>query len=201
MDKLIEQKCDKRSVKTRSKIKQAFMVLLKNKSMSEISIKEITKLAGVNRNSFYTHYDNLNDVINDMQATVFEKFDDIANKYNYNEFISDPYPLMHELTSALISNQAFSEYVLFSKNSAEFVRSLVNNLTDKIYMIYIKERGDTNPCMPYMISFLVSGTIEYYFRWFGGDKTLSIDDITKQVSLLVKDGISMVRNVKQETKR
>ena len=49
-------KNDKRSVKTRRAIKIAFLKLLRTHDISEVNITEITRNAGINRNSFYTHY-------------------------------------------------------------------------------------------------------------------------------------------------
>ena len=42
---------------------EAFLCLLEKKSIDFISVKEICKKAGVNRSTFYLHYDNIADLL------------------------------------------------------------------------------------------------------------------------------------------
>lgn len=44
-------------------IMEAFILLLEEKSFSEITIKEITKKAGVNRSTYYRNFDSKEDII------------------------------------------------------------------------------------------------------------------------------------------
>ncbi|MBO5713735.1 MAG: TetR/AcrR family transcriptional regulator [Clostridia bacterium] len=197
MENLVFKK-DKRSTKTRSKIKTALMVLLKTKSPRDITICEITTLAHVNRNSFYTHYKTIHDVMTDIYESVFVVFSDIYNKYSYNDIILNPYTFMKELTLILIENSAFSEYVMFSKHSGTLVQDLIDNFTEAFYDKYIEFRQDANPIVPYVIKFLISGTVEIIFSWFKNGRKDSIEDILVCLSGMIKDGIVSARSIKLE---
>lgn len=191
-------KRDKRSEKTRSKIKTALMFLLTSKSPNEISISEITILAHVNRNSFYTHYKTVDDVLTDIYESIFSVFDEIYNKYSYTDIIENPYPFMKEITLVLIDNSAFSEYVMFSKDSGKLVQDLIDNFTDKFYEKYMNFRNDPNPIVPYVIKFIVGGTIEMLYSWFKNGRKDSIEDILVCVSAMIKEGITLARSIKRE---
>ena len=191
-------KQDKRSTKTRTKIKTALMVLLKTKSVRDISVCEITALAHVNRNSFYTHYKSVNDVLNDIYESVFSMFSEAYNKYAYSDIVENPYPFMKEITLILVDNVAFSEYVVFSKNSNKLVQDLIDNLTDKFYEMYMAYRKDPNPIVPYVINFLIGGTIELIYSWFKKGRKDSIEDILICVSAMVKEGVISARSIKRE---
>ena len=191
-------KQDKRSTKTRTKIKTALMVLLKTKSVRDISVCEITALAHVNRNSFYTHYKSVNDVLNDIYESVFSMFSEVYNKYAYSDIVENPYPFMKEITLILVDNVAFSEYVVFSKNSNKLVQDLIDNLTDKFYEMYMAYRKDPNPIVPYVINFLIGGTIELIYSWFKKGRKDSIEDILICVSAMVKEGVISARSIKRE---
>ena len=191
-------KRDKRSEKTRSKIKTALMFLLTSKSPNEISISEITILAHVNRNSFYTHYKTVDDVLTDIYESIFSVFDEIYNKYSYTDIVEKPYPFMKEITLVLIDNSAFSEYVMFSKDSGKLVQDLIDNFTDKFYEKYMDFRNDPNPIVPYVIKFIVGGTIEMLYSWFKNGRKDSIEDILVCVSAMIKEGITLARSIKRE---
>ncbi len=196
MDKV--KKIDKRSLRTRSLIKKAVIVLLKKKRPNEIAVTEVTKIALISRNSFYTHYNSVNDVLEDIFSDVLDNFDTVLSKYEYSEFEKNPYPCLKEISLPLIANSAFSEFVIFSKNSNSFVQGIIDALTDKFYKKYINNRGSAHDSIPYLVNFLVAGSINFVYKWFKDGKNVPFDKILKDISVLITEGIVMIRNVKNQ---
>ena len=190
------KKMDKRSVRTRSVIKKAVIVLLKKKRLDEIAVTEITKIALISRNSFYTHYNSVADVLEDIFKDVLQNFDQVLEKYDYSEFEKDPYPCLKEISVPLITNSAFAEYVVFSKTQNNFVQNIVDALTERFYALYLKNRGTANENIPYMVNFLVGGAIEFVYKWFKDGKNVPFDEVLKGVSSLISEGIKMIRTIK-----
>lgn len=52
---------------TKEKIKEAFLELYKKKRIEKISIQELTDLAGMNRGTFYAHYMDIYDLLNQIE--------------------------------------------------------------------------------------------------------------------------------------
>ena len=65
---------DKRIIKTQSSIKYALLNLLIHKELSHITVSDIVKAAGISRVSFYNHYDNKEDLINETMDEIVEDF-------------------------------------------------------------------------------------------------------------------------------
>ena len=191
-----DKKLDKRSLRTRSLIKKAVAVLLKKKRPEEIAVTEITKIALISRNSFYTHYTSVSDVLNDMFTEILDTFDRILSKYDYNDFQNNPYPCLKEISVPLFENTAFAEYVVFSKNSNVFVQNIIDALTDRFYNLYLSNRGTAHENIPYMINFLVGGSIQFVYKWFKDGKTVPFDEVLKEASILITDGINTIRSIK-----
>ena len=61
-----------------AKIEQTFLELLSKKPISEITIKEITKESGLNRNTFYYHYKNIPDVLENI---IHKMVDEILDSH------------------------------------------------------------------------------------------------------------------------
>ena len=53
---------------------QALIELLNKKEYEYITIKEICKKAGVNRSTFYLHYENMNDLLEETVENINKKF-------------------------------------------------------------------------------------------------------------------------------
>ncbi|MBE5744000.1 MAG: TetR/AcrR family transcriptional regulator [Clostridiales bacterium] len=192
------KKIDKRSLRTRSLIKKAVIVLLKKKRPNEIAVTEVTKIALISRNSFYTHYNSILDVLDDIFNDVLDSFDLVLSKYDYSEFEKNPYPCLKEISVPLIANSAFSEFVIFSKSSNSFVQGIINALTEKFYNKYLQNRGTSNENIPYMVNFLVAGSINFVYKWFVDGKVVPYDVVLKDISNLITEGIKMIRNIKNE---
>ncbi len=62
---------DRRTKYTRKAIRDAFVELLNTKSYSKISVTEICRLAEINRGTFYIHYYDVDDVLDDILNRSF----------------------------------------------------------------------------------------------------------------------------------
>ncbi len=192
-----EFKQDKRSVRTRKLIKLALLKLVRTKDIEEISITELTALAGINRNSFYTHYDNIYNILDDINCDIISTIDNIVSKYTYHSFREDPYPLLHNFSEVITGNKYFTEYLLFSGSSGELIKKLKEMLCERFYKIYVTERGNDHPHVKYMLSFLVGGVFDVYQMWFTNDKDVPLDEITHKTADLLKRGIVVMREINE----
>ena len=59
--------------KTAVKMNEALITLLEKKDFSYITIKEICAIAGVNRSTFYLHYENVSDLLKETTEYIFDK--------------------------------------------------------------------------------------------------------------------------------
>ena len=98
------------------KIETAFLSLLLNKNYEDISISDICKKACINRSTFYSHYDDINDLIIKIESTFASSMASIfnfglrqnheafiemftfveKNKYFYKAFLNIPYTTLAE---------------------------------------------------------------------------------------------------------
>lgn len=103
------------------KIETAFLTLILNHKYENITISQVCKQAEINRSTFYTHYDDINDLIIKIEskfakgmATIFnfglrqehdafiEMFTFIKkNKYFYKAFLNIPYVTLAETNTKL----------------------------------------------------------------------------------------------------
>lgn len=66
------RKEDRRTKYTRQTIKENFLKLLEKKQFSKITVTEICKLAEINRGTFYLHYYDTEDVLDDILLEMLE---------------------------------------------------------------------------------------------------------------------------------
>ena len=59
---------------TATKMDEAFLRLLEKKDISYITVKEICETAGVNRSTFYLHYETMADLLSESVSHMNEQF-------------------------------------------------------------------------------------------------------------------------------
>ncbi len=121
---------DLRVQRTNKLILEALLELTAQKGFSALTVSDITKLAGINRATFYRHYQDKFDLLNTYAQTVFEMLEDESQRSNE---VSD-----HQIYAGLIkifehirANAKFYRVMLGKNGDAAF--------TDKIRQ-YIRKR-------------------------------------------------------------
>ena len=71
----MENKADDRRVrKTRDKLRQILIQLLKKRDLKDISVLELTEMADINRGTFYLHYKDIYDLFEQIEADILKDF-------------------------------------------------------------------------------------------------------------------------------
>ena len=67
-------KSESKYFNTAEKMDKAFLELLQRKDFSFITVKEICEKAGVNRSTFYLHYETVGDLLEESLEYMQKKF-------------------------------------------------------------------------------------------------------------------------------
>ena len=178
---------------TAKKMDDALLSLLEKKTFEYITIKDICEEANVNRSTFYLHYDNLNDlleeVISNTNADFYEAFSfterkDVASS-NLNElnFINDSYLLpylefvrKHKRVYQEIKNN--SSLFRADRYKKEIYQDFVNQILDKF--------GIDDKYKEYLFDFFVSGIQSIVARWLKNDCDLEVQEVANLIKTLVR---------------
>lgn len=74
-----EKKVDRRVRKTKRQLRLALTKLLQEKPIKDITVREIADMVDINRGTFYLHYKDVYDMLEQVEAEMFEEFNQILN--------------------------------------------------------------------------------------------------------------------------
>ena len=89
---------DRRVKRTKKILYEALLTLMQNKAINKITVKELTELADINRKTFYLHYTDIFDMIDQIKENILLEFNDIISKHKFtSETKEDLYLLLNEI--------------------------------------------------------------------------------------------------------
>ena len=101
-----------RSVRnTKRKLREGLLQLMERKPVNEISVKELTDLVDINRGTFYFHYQDIYDLLRQIEDDFFEQFDGMLGKERSSPSATG-YPYLHMVFSFLGDNRDFCRIML-----------------------------------------------------------------------------------------
>ena len=177
---------------------EALISLLDKKDFKYITIKDICLKAGVNRSTFYLHYETIDDLLNECSTYITNKF------YNYlNTYISDK-NITSKIDFASIENLYFMTpeylvpYLTFIKENKKLYNTMMNYSTtlklDESYNKMFKEIF--NPILErfnvdeykreYILSFFLSGINSIVRIWLNNDCKEDINKIIEIINTCIR---------------
>ena len=172
---------------------QALIELLNKKDLEFITVKEICEKAGVNRSTFYLHYETINDLIEECIENINKQFVDYFNN-NTKEFINkiNKCPIQELI---LITPEYLTPYLTFIKKNkiihqVAVKHSLVMNSYEKfmslnkyIFKPIFNKFGIDDKTENYMISYYLCGVTAIINEWLKNDCN---DDIKYIENIIIK---------------
>ena len=180
---------------------EAFILLLEKKEFQYITVKEICTKAGVNRSTFYLHYETMNDLLEESAQFVLKKFyesmqsiDDLNiahGEEGINEFVTSS--SLDNLY--LITPKYLTPYLQFiSDNKRLYATALKNvglfkwentydNLFKKIFSPILDRFGQEEKIKPYLVLFYISGLMAIVTEWLKNDCAESVEEIISVIEV------------------
>lgn len=165
------------SARTRACIRKTLASLLEEKkSLSNITITELTERAGVSRSTFYVHYKNLHAVVDDFQTEILDNF--FSHAAEHGATTIDSY--FDHLTEFLRANETTYRQLLSSSEALEYELTLNKTICDQCFRL-LKHRGDPHrhpiDHLKIDINFFVDGLIGLLTKYFRDELDLTLDQI------------------------
>lgn len=163
------------SEKTKLLIRNTFSELMaEKKDIDKITVAELVKKADINRGTFYNHYENIYDVAEDLENEVIQVLVESSSNFNSLEELYNYFDLV---INYLKDNEQMYKMVLCSKVPLYFLERLTSLLQNNLYNFLSKNLSRNNTFLEEDVTFFTDGIINYFFRYFKGELSCSLDDL------------------------
>lgn len=185
------------------KMNDALLFLLEKKQFEYITIKDVCEKANVNRSTFYLHYDNLNDLLDETISQANKDFfgafsaierKDIA-KSNPDElnFINDRY-LLPYLNFVKEHKRLYREV---KHNSSLFKADLIQEeIYDEMVYRILDKFAIEEKYKKYVFDFFLSGIQSVISNWLKNDCDLDVQIVADIIKSFVGKDERIVKRTK-----
>lgn len=181
---------------TSVRMDQAFLELIAKKDFAYITVKEVCEKAGVNRSTFYLHYETLGDLLAESAQYMIDQF--IAFMHcDIDEFLEKIQNCrLEELY--LITPEYLMPYLAYVKENRRIFQAIIAQASI-LQMDDAYQKLNTHVLTPilnryqvpmnaqkYMMQFFMNGLIAIINEWIKDDCKDSIEHIVSVIQLCIR---------------
>ena len=126
-----EEILDRRVRKTRRQLKECLTRLLKEKKIQDITVRELAEMADINRGTFYLHYKDVFDLLEQTETELLGKLNTVIQKHRAEELLDRPFNIFHEVYTLVYENASLVEILLGENGDLNFLNRMKQIIHDK----------------------------------------------------------------------
>lgn len=168
---------ENRSVRnTKKRLREGLLSLMKEKPVNEITVKELTELADVNRGTFYFHYEDIYALLHDMEDEFFAEFslamDSIPSAETARAYLLSVFTIVGE-------HSELCRILLGQNGDMQFIAKIYQFIDEKCSSIW-SENLNLRKGRPLELynSFIINGCIGMVKHWLESGMQETPDEVT-----------------------
>ncbi len=172
---------DARVVQTRKALREALLALLGEKSLEEITIREIAALAGINYTTFFRHHTSKEELLSDIASAEIQSLFDLTLPALG---ATDTHSGALALCTYVAEHRALWRQLLTGGAAARLRETFI-----ELTRAFAAEHGSDHDWLPPEVGVILgaSGTIELLTWWLQQDRPISVEQLaTIHERLIVK---------------
>ena len=186
---LPEKPTDRRVLRTKKNIRQAFLHLLSEKSLSQITVKELSDLADINRKTFYMYYSNIEDIFAELEDELVLKLVHVFEKELFQKEMFNPYSFFENLNHTIQEDIDLYRILNHSDLLPHLIQRAKNALIEVFFRKYNISADSDNERYILYAEYAASGILSMYTKWFSRDFHMSLEELTRTAAEITLYGL------------
>lgn len=183
---------DRRARRTRRLLKESLLEMMKQKRFSEISVRDVTDSADMNRTTFYLHYTDTTQLLQSMEEDLLTEAQMLVNAH-IQETVADGSlrPVFEPILDFVVEHREVCT-ILFENNEvshfAEHLQQLIHRNGTEVIRAWFQPMDDQQ--LSYLLRFITYGLIGLIREWFQKNMDLPKEELLVTAEFLVDGAAS-----------
>lgn len=169
------EKIDRRVLYTRMFLRESLLELMREKPVGRITPTELCRRAGINRNTFYSHYDSPEALLGSIEEELFEQIRrSVERSLRYERLPA----LLTEICQSILENGDLCKTLFSDFGDKDFLARIINLVHDRCIAEW-REAGikEDEEQVELLFSYSVSGSVSVIQKWIQGGMKKSPGEI------------------------
>ena len=195
----MEKRADRRVLRTKKAIYNAFAKLLSEKELDEITMTEIAETANINRKTLYNYYSGLYQLVDEVEDMLLDAFDEAVYEADFRAVIREPSGFFGKMTEILMRDPDFYGSLFRMSGNAGLSNKLTELFKARARQAILSRGGQDEFVTDVVVDYAVSGMMAVYRSWFGSGRRQPIDELSELVHRICVYGALSVLDKESET--
>ena len=186
---------DRRVRKTRVALRNALVVLMGEKSIQDISVKELCERCDINRSTFYLHYTDVYSLLQQIEADMLAGLEEVLVGFalpDAPKHGGGASPIMRSIFRFLADNVDMCRVLLCNNGDMAFVERVKDAVREKFMREWHSRMDDAQRGQSeYVYTFIISGCTGILQEWLATGMPKSADDMAQIVENILVSGVVM----------
>ena len=184
---------DRRVRKTRRQLRECLISLLKEKKVQDITVRELTDMADLNRGTFYLHYKDVFDLLEKTEAELQDEFNQLVLKHDAVDLKQRPAVIFNEIYSLVYENADLIEILPGENGDLNFVNRLKKLIREKCLKDWMEVFRTGNPAVfDAFFSYIASGCVGLVQYWLQTGLKETPQQMAKLTEQIITQGIEVL---------
>ena len=189
-----ETKTDRRVLYTKMFLKESLLELMKEKPVDKITPTELCRHANINRNTFYTHYYSVRDVLEELELEFSNQIvESLSTRFSASEYDV----MLQEICRIIYDRRDFCKILLSENGDTAFFNNVIG-LGKPFVVAQWRDAGIdlSDEDMEMFFAFIVSGSVAIIRKWAASDMKQTPEYIAQLIRIAANGGIDGMINSK-----
>lgn len=168
------------------------MKLLKDKPISSVTVKEICVLADINRSTFYSHYLDQFDLLNQIEEEIIEDMNETLTSYIYNQN-EDTLQVTEKMVEYVAENSDVCATLFSEHGDSSFKKRVMMVASEHTVKNWLSIYPIDSGISEYVSMFAVSGSIHLLENWLKNGMDKSPKELAEIINNLTNKGLSYLQ--------
>jgi AcrR family transcriptional regulator len=188
---MAEASTDRRVVRTKRLIRKALTELIEEQGLDGITVCNLTERADINRGTFYAHYRDKADLLEQTEKEITDKITDLQSTAEsltmadlFRAYFNDePMPFIVTLYSYLQENGNFIRALIGPKGDPAFQPRLQEIVADNVvnYILAPKYQENMTPFTRYYVAYHTNAQLGVIKSWLDNGMQESPEEMARMV--------------------
>lgn len=180
------ERVDVRILKTKERLKIALLETLESKSLDQITISEICKKASVNRNTFYSHYQSVKDLLYEVEANFLEEIiSKIHMDSNSSETVAE---LLTKILDCVKDNKEMCTLLFTENGDKNLIKTILMFVLPSAVKNWSEEFRISTEKATRLYYFVIGGAVNVIELWIKEGFIVDTVSLANDLTLLITKG-------------